>query len=695
MAKYGLVLSLILAFGGLNIPALADDAGLSVRAIGSRPSLIFTDGEKPNIKVQVTDGSGDVAVSFQVKDSYSLWQQSGSLAIKRSGGERVEQLLPVKFPWRGHYAFSLTAKCGGQTAELKTTAAVIYKPLPPDVNSPWAIFWYPQPAPGMAKEDVPRKIAESLRLLGASWVRFNFWEGAYGAEVKDGKVTHNSGWMMTQAREFRKAGLHILGEFAQMPKALSSSTDTTYQGDAGAFYSRVKPQNYILWDQMIADITREFSREIGIWEIWNEVDGAGSYWSGTPEEYVELVSHTSAAIRKGNPTAKVVAAGFTMNAFNDPQSKARTERMFDLGLANYLDQVSIHYTDYSRGSYNQWRSFLDKRGIHLPLVNTEERESVPLENLQHGLRSFKFIHIDIGYPFFCPLLNNDWSPSPAAVAQATGARLIGAKQFVRSEDVGEFNILYFGKKDPVAIVRRNIIAPASKLTALSGNFSSISIVTKPASASKTSEYVEIFGRAHELSNGAGVVPFHADAGHTGEYGKAAVKEAFAYITNCARVIAVRPTTTAAETFAAVAEAEDGKFDTAWRVESGGGWSGGKYLDIWTPDEGGDKGHYVELEITAPETAQYRVYFSGNALTRLSSPPGVSPFVWQFDNGEENKADKPLKVVACNSAPEGLSLLGKVNLTAGPHRFRLRLTAPRELYDHNYALWFDAIGLVKE
>lgn len=42
----------------------------------------------------------------------------------------------------------------------------------------------------------------------------------------------------------------------------------------------------------------------------------------------------------------------------------------------------------------------------------------------------------------------------------------------------------------------------------------------------------------------------------------------------------------------------------------------------------------------------------------------------------------------------MSTLGEVELDAGQHTFRLRLTGRREVYDTHYALWFDAIALRK-
>lgn len=674
--------------------AFAQDA-LSVRATGPRPSLMFTDKERLDVKVQVKGGSGNIDVGFTVRDSYGTWQKKGSIKINRTDSSIVEKPLPIKLPGRGHYLLDISAKCGSQTAVQNTTIAMIYAPLPSDQDSPWGIFWIPNVAPGSDEAKAPAQLAENIRLMGASWVRFNFWESVYKAEVKDGKVILDLTGMKKQAAEFRKAGLHIFGEFVMTPKALASSTDESPSGDAGPLYSRLKPRDFQLWEQLVEQITREFKDDISVWEIWNEADIPMAYWSGTPDEFVEVAKHTSMAIKRANPKAKVVGAGFTSVSLTNPDHKARTQRMFDLGIGKYFDIISIHYSDADPGVFKLWKDFLARYGLSsLPMLNSEEISAIPLENLRNGMRNFKFIHIDVGYPALAPLLNPDWSPSPSAVSYSTGARILGSKKFIRAEEKNNFTIYYFGTKDPVAAIRQNNSnSKINRLSDLSDAFEYISITAKPSST-KPVEFVDIFGRGKKLANGKGTIPFQPVSGRTGEYHKAAVKEPLIFITNCSNIESIKGVTKTKKTFDVVAEAEDGKYSKGWSVADSQGWSGGKFLNIWVENAPDSDGYYAELTMEVPESGEYEVYFSGNSLSRLVPPASVSPFVWRFDKGPEQRADRALPVIICSGAPEGLSTLGRVKLTSGKHTFYLRLLEPRKMYDSYYALWFDAIALLK-
>jgi len=670
---------------------IAEDV-LSVRAVGTQPSLIFTDAKKVKVSIQVKGGSGDVGVDYVISDTFGRWQKKGVVNIQRAGSDLAVKPLLLAVPGRGHYSFVLSARCGNQTTEQKTSIAVIYAPAASDIDSPWGIFWIPNVPPGSNEEDSATQLAENMRLMGASWVRFNFWESVYGAEVRDGKVVLDLRKMKKQAAAFEKAGLHIFGEIVMVPRVLASSTDETGSGDAGPLFSRIKPRDYVLWGQLVEQITREFKDDVSVWEIWNEPDIPMAYWSGTADEFVELVEHTSAAIRRGNPKAKVAGAGFTSAALTNPEFKARTERMFELGIGKHFDILSMHYSDGEIGVFDKWDKFLKKHNLSLPLLNSEEISAIPLENLKHGIRTFKFIHIDIGYPSLAPLLNLDWSPSPSAVAYSTGAHLIGSKKFVRSEEKNGFVIYYFGDKNPVAAIRQQAAtAKPKKLSDLSDAFENISVTVKPSSKAAV-EYADIFGKGKKLTGGKGIIPFQSE--HTGEYRQAAIKDPVVFVTNCSQITSIKGISVTKKTFAVVAEAEDGEYGSGWSVAETDGWSGSKYLNIWAGSAPDAKGYYVNLKMNVPETGEYDVFFSGNSLARLAPPASLSPFVWKFDDGIEYKADRALPVITCSGAPEGLSTLGRVKLTAGQHIFHLRLTAPRTMYDNNYALWFDAIALMR-
>ncbi|MHB1462828.1 MAG: GH39 family glycosyl hydrolase [Armatimonadota bacterium] len=688
-----LIKLLMLGIAGLLAAPVFAQTALTVRAVSDRPSLLFTEGEKLRVSARVEGGDGAAVVDYAVQETAGPLSIKGNITVKRKGSEAASAVIPLAITTRGHYTLKLTARCGQQTAEQTTTLAVVMKPLPTDINSPWGMFWIPTGAPGSSPDKVPTEIAQNMRLLGASWVRFNFWESVYKASVEHGKVWLDIRDMKRQAAAFRKAGLHIYGEFAQMPKELSSSTSTAETGDAGPFFSRVKPKDYALWDQMVEQIAHEFKNEINVWEVWNEVDMTNVYWSSTPEEYVELVEHTARAIKRGNPKALVAVGGFTSMALVNPEWKARTQRMFELGLGKQIDIFSIHYSD-SATTLDAWKEFRKGFGLNQPIWNSEEISVVPLENLKRGIRSFKFLHVDTGYPQYRAMLQKDWSITPAGVGYATAARLIGSKPFESEKNIGPFTVFTFGQEQPVAVIRKNASAPEiSKLLDNSTLFEKIAVTATPTS-SQTAQVVDMLGRSTPLTNGRATAAFNYSEANPEQYHGIPVSEPCVFVTGVSQITGIKGIAPATGSTAIVAEAEDGRFSSQWQVSDASGWSGGKYLSIFTDSEPDKQGYTVELSFNVAEKGDYELFFSGNALSRLTSPRSLSPFVWQIDEGEEHLADNGLPMSAASGAPEGLSKLGRVALDAGTHRFKLRLTGRRDVPDTHYALWFDAIGLVK-
>jgi len=145
--------------------------------------------------------------------------------------------------------------------------------------------------------------------------------------------------------------------------------------------------------------------------------------------------------------------------------------------------------------------------------------------------------------------------------------------------------------------------------------------------------------------------------------------------------------------ALVFEAEEGARSPGWNVSRHTGFSEGRTVDIWAADDPPKDGYRVELTLDVPKAGRYELLFSGNSLARLARPRSLSPFVWTIDGGPARKADDAPKVIeGVPGAPEGLSVLGEVDLTAGKHTFRLRLTGRRDRPDKRYALWFDALAL---
>ncbi len=678
------VSALALSFAAL---AWAEEAvPLSVKLKGDRPSLLFTEKECVKIKARVEGGSGPGALEYAAKETCGEWSCKGSVEIPRAGAETLELEIPLAFPGRGHYKLEAVARCGASTAKDSTAVAVIYEPLQARADSPWGIMYggY-RGVPGTKEEDAPAQIAENMRMLGASWTRLTLWKGMYGIKVEGGEVKLELSKLRRQVEEFRKRGINILAEFVMTPQILSSKPDSSEESvDAGPLYGRVKPADYRLWDQMVERIAREFKDEIQIWEIWNEADIKNQYWSGTVEEFIELVEHTTAAIRRGSPSAKIASAGFT------PNTKT-CKPFFDAGFGKGIDILSVHYTD--RADYiGEFLKLQERHGLQLPMTVSEESAIIPLNNLARGARSFKFLHVTDSYDASIPLMRADWKATPAGVTQSVGARLIGSKKLKRIKQLPGFKAYFFGDGGELAAIRASDDLSTPKLLRIADK---VLVKATPREGGAVSG-IDALGRERELKGGTGEIPFS----FMGSVFKESSRELFAspecvFVSGCEDISSVEALSSGS--IATVVEAEDGDFDreTMKVAASDRGFSEGRYIDIFREEPPTGKGYRVDIKVTAPRDGLYKVFFSGNNLGRLADKPvSISPFVWSFDGMKESAPDgKTVKVTGgVPGAPEGLSELGTVRLSAGEHVFHLRLTAPRAT-DKRWALWFDAIALV--
>ncbi len=73
-------------------------------------------------------------------------------------------------------------------------------------------------------------------------------------------------------------------------------------------FFRCPPGDYTAWANIVQQIAAH-APEIRYWEVWNEANLPNTYFYGDALEYAKLLRVTSAAIRRGNPQAKIVFTG--------------------------------------------------------------------------------------------------------------------------------------------------------------------------------------------------------------------------------------------------------------------------------------------------------------------------------------------------------------------------------------------------
>jgi hypothetical protein len=94
------------------------------------------------------------------------------------------------------------------------------------------------------------------------------------------------------------------------------------------------------WENYVFRTVEHYRERIRHWEVWNEPYWKG-FFTGTPEEYAELLKVACRAIKRADPQAVVVGGCFT------PSDEAWTRR---LPAAAGLDFTASAQPAYSRGS---------------------------------------------------------------------------------------------------------------------------------------------------------------------------------------------------------------------------------------------------------------------------------------------------------------------------------------------------------
>lgn len=624
--------------------------------VSSGPGFLFVEGEPVEVALERSGPARETAFQYEVRDTETAWHAQGEGKLsKLREGERQRVAFTLALPERGLYRLHVSGK-SGQSFSLETTVALTFAPRPPDSASPWGIFYVP---PVWFEPDDaagPERAAASLRRLGASWVRLNFWSTAMDpvmvAGGADGPVvTPELKRWKRYAAALHREGLRVMGEIAQTPRALSSDpTNEQTLGDGGPAYNRSKPADYGLWEQLMEKVAREFREEIDVWEVWNEPDNQGVYWRGSPDELVELVRHTAAGLRRGHPQARIAGCGFT----SSPAGRFFAEAALRAGLAKELDVFSFHYSDLHPGEIDRWRELLKEHGRNLPLWNTEERTLIPVFDRQQGIeRTCKFLHVAIGYEDSEPLVEKNYTVRPAGLTFAVGARLIGSAKYVRTETVAAGSVRIFdGAEGAIGVFQAE---PLARFLAGTKPPASAFTLAPPESSPPLS-----------VTTSTGKTKTLAPSGPEKRVAVSTVEPLL--FLNGWPLLQIDPVSPAE---LGRFEIEAGHFGPQWRRVAARDASGQAVLEA-DPNAPAGSSAEVWVDFTVARPGEYELLLA--AQTAPVNGSADTAFAWALDaGGAESLVSLPAPLPGGEAA--GVRLLRRVKLAVGAHRFRLAPAPP--------------------
>jgi hypothetical protein len=232
----------------------------------------------------------------------------------------------------------------------------------------------------------PERAAE----MGVQWSRIMF---DWSAVQRGGPDEWSFGWSgEDMARRERDAGRPIIGQFISTPSWASGSSDPK-SPPLGLDLPFADPRN--VWATWVRRVVGRFAGLIDTWVMWNEPDvwsddNHARQWTGTVEQYYQLLKVGYLAAKAANSRATVLMAGMTYwwdAAYSREQYFDRVLRLITADPTagahnNYFDGAVLQLYNNPRGLFDASRIFRDlstARGLQKP-VWVNETNVVPWDD---------------------------------------------------------------------------------------------------------------------------------------------------------------------------------------------------------------------------------------------------------------------------------------------------------------------------
>ncbi len=176
----------------------------------------------------------------------------------------------------------------------------------------------------------PSQAVLASEAMGAQWVRlhdfgdFCHW---YAVEPEKGRFI----WHDAEIEQLLKCGFLPFANLGHPPRW--AGRDNSKKSGGG--WTPAPPRDKAEWENYVFRTVEHYHDRIHYWEVWNEPYWIG-FFTGTPEEYAELLKLAYRAIKRADPNAIVVGGCFTAS------DEAWTKRVLAAGSLEFMDALSYH-----------------------------------------------------------------------------------------------------------------------------------------------------------------------------------------------------------------------------------------------------------------------------------------------------------------------------------------------------------------
>lgn len=300
---------------------------------------------------------------------------------------------------------------------------------------------------------------EVMRRAGFAACRFDFVWG--DLEPEKGKFN----WTATD----RLIDLMLKSGIEPLP-LVGFSTFWASTGNTASANWNTAPPHVADYTAFLRASVAHFKNRIRYWEIWNEPDIG--FWTGTREQYSELLDASIRAIHETDASAQVMNGGFTQI------EKSMSFRIETLRAAPDLDIMAIH----AHGTFAEMQRelnlalpplrqvapkipfWLNEAGQTTTFATERAQAMTLIKKITFapvlGFSNYVWYDLrDDGTNGAEPednfgMVRRDFSPKPALVAAHTTLDRLNGKRFVKRIEMGEndFALLYEGARESVLVL---------------------------------------------------------------------------------------------------------------------------------------------------------------------------------------------------------------------------------------------------
>lgn len=229
-----------------------------------------------------------------------------------------------------------------------------------------------------AVPDAPTNTYLASEAMGARWVRLHdFGDFCHWRVVEPEKGRFE--WRDAEIDDLRRRGFEILANLGHTP--IWAGRPHGKELDRGSWTS-APPRDMDEWENYVFKTVEHFRGRIRLWEVWNEPCWH-TFFSGTPEEYADLLKVAYRAIKRADPQAVVIGGCFSWHA------QPWTKRVLAKDALDFMDALSYHVywsPAVTEPAAPGEPSFIEREVQHFADLMRERGKMKPIYMTEGGLR---------------------------------------------------------------------------------------------------------------------------------------------------------------------------------------------------------------------------------------------------------------------------------------------------------------------